>query len=379
MQEFYAAETIPVLSCILMPTRESALSCPRHDLRLGFCPACGFIANIAFDASHNAYSPAYEESLGSSPTFDRFARELARRLVERHHLRGRTVLEIGCGKGEFLALLCDLAPCHGIGVDPALRSGRTPTHAESHITFIQDVYDDRWAHLEADFVVCRHTLDHIAPTFEFLSTLRRHIGERSESAVFFELPDVTRQLGEGAFWELCYEHCSYFSAGSLARLFRLAGFQVTDLELAFGQQYILMTARPGPGLTGRPLVIEDDLDKLKALVAAFPRVCSAMLRKWSDYFRGRFDAGDRVVVWGAGSKGVSLLTTLRLEREIEFVVDINPYKQGRFMPGSGQEIVGPGFLSRYMPDCVVVMNPLYLQEIGRQLRDMGLAPEVVAV
>jgi hypothetical protein len=85
------------------------------------------------------------------------------------------------------------------------------------------------------------------------------------------------------------------------------------------------------------------------------------------------------VIWGSGSKGVSFLTTMGIGDEIGCVVDINPYRQGKFMPGSGHEIVPPDELKRYRPELVIVMNPAYVREIGADLEKMGVKAEVVAV
>ena len=84
-------------------------------------------------------------------------------------------------------------------------------------------------------------------------------------------------------------------------------------------------------------------------------------------------------IWGSGSKAVSYLTTLGLRDEIDAVVDINPHKWGRFLAGTGHEIVGPDALEAIRPDVVVVMNPIYVEEIGASLRGLGLAPEIVAL
>jgi hypothetical protein len=73
------------------------------------------------------------------------------------------------------------------------------------------------------------------------------------------------------------------------------------------------------------------------------------------------------------------LTTLGLGDEIDYVVDINPLKHGTYLAGTGQQVVAPEFLKTYEPDLVIVMNPVYCDEIGQQLRDMGLAVELLAV
>jgi hypothetical protein len=86
--------------------------------------------------------------------------------------------------------------------------------------------------------------------------------------------------------------------------------------------------------------------------------------------------GRRVVLWGGGSKAVAFLTTLGVQDEIEYAVDINPYKHGTFLAGGGQKIVAPCFLQEYKPDTIVIMNPIYRDEIQLTLAAMGLYPEI---
>ena len=82
--------------------------------------------------------------------------------------------------------------------------------------------------------------------------------------------------------------------------------------------------------------------------------------------------GKKAVIWGGGSKGVAFLTSLQIHEEIPYAVDINPFKHGTFMAGNGQEIVGPEFLREYRPDVVIVMNPIYCDEIKRDLEKLGV-------
>jgi len=379
LKRFYAVRGIPVHTCLLMPSREAALGYPRGDLALGFCGACGFAANTLFDASVHEYSETYEETQGFSPTFNAFAKSLAQRLVDDWDLRGKTALEIGCGKGEFLVTLCELGAAKGIGIDPAYVPARTDSAAAPRLEFIRDFYSEAYAHLSADFVCCRHTLEHIAPTQEFLELVRSTLNDRGDAVVFFEVPDVARVLREGAFWDIYYEHCSYFSLGSLARLFRNARFDVCELWLDYDDQYVMLVARPVDAPTPPALPIEDDQDDLARLVEAFPAACASVIDRWHAFFRDTAAAGKRAVVWGSGSKGAAFLATLGLTEEVRYVVDINPYKQGKFMPGTGQEIVAPEFLREYQPDVAVIMNPVYKDEIAGTLAGLGVDAACVAV
>jgi SAM-dependent methyltransferase len=378
-EPFYEVHRVPAHSCVLVSSKEEALRFPVGDLRLTFCRSCGFIHNDKFDASLLDYSQDYEETQGFSPRFQAFARDLAARLIDRFDLHGKHILEIGCGKGEFLVLLCEMGPNRGTGIDPAYVPERLDSEAADRITFIRDYYTEAHRHLEGDLVCCRHTLEHIPDVAVFLRRIRDAIGGRA-TPVFLEVPDTRRVLRETAFWDIYHEHCSYFTLGSLARLFRACGFEVLDLATDFDDQYLLIDARPGdPDPQQPPHPAEEGVDQLAEEVESFRRDHRVSIDGWRDRLRTWRGEGRRTVVWGSGSKGVAFLTTLGITDEVERVVDVNPFRDGKFMIGTGHEIVSPESLRAAPPDVVVVMNPIYMAEISEQMRGMGLAAEFVAV
>jgi SAM-dependent methyltransferase len=378
MSVFYRVTNIPVHSCLLMKDRRSAVSFPRSNLSLAFCPACGFISNQLFDPSVHSYGRIYEESQGYSPCFNSFLNSLAGQLVDKFDIRNKRVLEIGCGKAEFLAAMCRIGNNEGIGIDPGSNPARLPASVKDRVTLICDFYSEAYSDIKADFVCCRHTLEHIGPTRDFLLTVRKSMSSNPGAIAFFEVPDVLRVLRERAFWDIYYEHCSYFSMGSLARLFRSCGFDIIDLELAFDNQYILLTARPS-AITEPKFDIERDLDDLRSNVAKFSFMVTEDLELWRRRMQAWSGAGRRVALWGAGSKSVAFLTTLRLDEQIEFICDINPFKQGTFAPGSGHAIVSPDALAAKAPDVVIAMNRIYRSEIASQLEQLGVKTELLEV
>jgi SAM-dependent methyltransferase len=374
---FFEERGIPTNSCLLLDTLDEARAFPTGDMDLGFCPGCGFLSNTAFRDAE--YSSRYEETQGFSRLFVEWGRSLAQRWVDKYDLRGRSVLEIGCGKGEFLTWMVEAGAGQGIGIDPGVHPERIDSDVADRLTWIADFYSERYAHLAADAVVCRHTLEHIAPVGEFMSMVRRAIGDRLDTVVLFELPDVKRVLEEVAFWDVYHEHCSYFSLGSLARLFRRSGFEVLHLELDYDDQYLLIEARPSSTTPapGEPFPVENDLELLSRAVEKYATEVGALRDSRRTRLADLRAAGGRAVIWGAGSKGVSFLTNLGLRDEIEYAVDINPYKTGKFMAGTGHEIVAPEFLVGYRPDLVIAMNPIYVDEIRGKLDELGLHPELI--
>jgi SAM-dependent methyltransferase len=379
---FYEADRVPVHSCVLVSSREEALSFPTGRIRLAFCASCGFVFNAAFDASLLDYSQDYEETQGFSARFRTFAEELAGRLIDRFDLRDKEILEIGCGKGEFLVLLCELGRNRGIGIDPAYVPERTDSKAAGRIRFIRDYYSESYVDLTADLVCCRHTLEHIPDVAGFIGLIRRSIADR-QTPVFFEVPDTRRVLREAAFWDIYHEHCSYFTLGSLARLFRSNGFDITDMSMAFDDQYLVLEALPTPDGAGRSqpkeLPQERGLPELIADIDVFRGRHEAVIAGWTERLDRWREQGRQVVVWGSGSKGVAFLTALGVGERVSSAVDVNPYRQGKFMVGTGHPIVSPESLAGSPPDVVIVMNPIYVEEIRGQLQGMGLRPDILSV
>lgn len=375
---FYEVRNVPAHSVLLLHSRAAARSYPRGDIRLGVCGACGFVSNVAFDPTLHEYSQQYEATQKYSPTFSRFNTAVAQRLIDRYDLHDKQIIEIGCGHGEFLIMLCELGPNRGIGFDPAYDPARIDHPAKARITFIQDFYSEKYAGYRGDFVCCKMTLEHIPNTAVFMQNVRRAIGNRPDTAVFFQVPNAAYVLRDVAFWDIYYEHCSYFNRGSLACLLERSGFEVLDLVTEYNDQYLMAEARPAAAD-----VVSEQTRRLIAAhrqdVEAFRAGIAERLAFWRRTLADLQRRGQRVVIWGGGSKGVAFLTTLGRHDAIDCVVDINPVKHGSFLAGTGHKIVGPERLRAVRPDVVIIMNPIYRDEIRRSLQALGLDPELRTV
>lgn len=378
LAEFYRVRDVPVQSNALLTSHEQAAGYPRGQLRLAFCRACGFITNTAFDAALADRPAGYEATQACSATFGAFARRLASQWIERFDLRRKHVLEIGCGQGEFLALLCTLGDNHGVGFDPRFDPTRHPAPGDARVWFVQDRYSDAYADLPADFVCCRQALAHIPDAGEFVRMVRHVIGGREGTAVGFEVPDTLHVLREGAFWDIDYQHCSYFTPGSLARLFRAAGFEVTGLRLEDEGQHLILEAKPAAGSARPRLELEDDLAAVTDAVEGFGSACARQILRWRRVVDENVADGNRVVLWGAGSKAAGFLTTTGLGPDrVPCVVDIDPQKQGTFLPTTGQPVVGPETLRDVRPDVVIALNPVVRGEIRGDLDRLGVRADVL--
>jgi len=373
---FFTISNAPIFSLVTVKSKEQALAVPRKNIELAFCNHCGFIFNRLFDTSIDYFSGGYEDQQGYSKTFMEYLRRISEGLIERYGLKGKTIVEIGCGKGDFLNLLVQINGGKGIGIDPAYEPGRQNNPS---LTFDRQFYSLAHGTVPAGLICCRHTLEHIHQTEQFLQLIRDSLGQRTDPVVFFEIPQIKRILEIRAFWDIYYEHCTYYSPGSLARVFRKTGYEILDLRLDYNDQYLLIEARPSLTRSEKTFDIEESVEQLETLVKEFKAKIQEELRVWRSTLLRLKERKSKTVVWGGGSKSVGFLVNFADLDLIEYVVDVNPHMEGNFIPGIGKMYVQPKFLKEYQPDAVIIMNSIYKGEITKSLHDMGLHPEVFAL
>ena len=374
---FYEVGPVPVHSCLMLDSAAESLDFPSGMVRLALCEACGFVTNVAFDPKWSAYAPNYEDQQSFSPTFNSFAGKMAQELVARHGLEGKRAVEVGCSKGDFMALLCEAGGMETVGIDPSAVEGRVAQPSRGSMRFLSEYYGPQHLGLPADLLCCRHTLEHIRDVHDTLVLMRRQAETTPGAVLCIEVPDATRLWKDCAFEDIYYEHCSYFTAGSLASAVRRAGFAVTDLRREYGDQYLVIEACLDPR-RDRRFEIEETPAETVADVAEFCRRIDGVLADWRNRITETVARGERVAIWGSGSKCVAFLRTLKLTGKVAAIVDINPFRWGKFAPGLGTPISSPQSLVALEPDLIVAMNPVYLPEIAADCRAMGVTARLVA-
>jgi len=374
---FFQRGNVPVHQNQACLSAEQARRFKRGDLLLAFCTVCGFVFNTAFDPDSLSYSAAYENTQTCSPYFNHYLEELAESLRTKYGLNDKVVIEVGCGKGYFLRLLCKGGRNRGVGFDPSYAG---PDSAEQGaVRFVRAFYDSQQTQYAPDFVCCRHVIEHVQSPLGLLRAVRQTIGSRLKSIVYFETPSLTWILDSLTFWDFFYEHCSYFTAESLAWAFHLARFQVLETRLAFDGQYLRIEARPAlAGSAAAPA-------QPRPAPYLWPKIQSflAGLQERIQACEGKIDAFSRAggcAIWGAAAKGTTLVNMLDPQnRRIRFLVDINPAKQGKYVPGTGHPIVPPEHLKERNGHVagIINMNPNYLEENRMILSQLSLKIPIV--
>jgi SAM-dependent methyltransferase len=367
----FRQDRVPVHSCELFTSPAAARACPTGTIELVVETGAGLISNRRFEPDTQTFSGRYEETQAFSGHFSAYARDLAERLIAVHDLGGKRIVEVGCGKGYFLIELCRMADATGIGIDPCVAPGRFAELSDVDVTFLAERLAPRHADLAPDLVICRHTLEHTADPVSFLHHVNRLVGRRRGVPFYLDVPDATRILREGAFWDIYYEHCHYFTPASLAAVLTAAGFAIADIHREYDDQFLCATAFSAPSAAPTAGPTDIHPEHTTDATQTFRSAAQAQIDAWSTWFAER--ASQKVAIWGAGSKAVAFLTTLNLRHQVSHAVDINPHKSGAFIPGTAQPIVAPSALADIRPEHVVIMNPVYAGEIAADVRSIGLS------
>jgi hypothetical protein len=357
-------QRLPVFQNVVYNTESEALNAPSASFSLFTCAACGFSFNSEFDEKLVVYDARYDNDVVSR-IFEEYCRSLARMLISKFNLYDGDVVDIGCGSGSFLRTLCEMSPgIRGVGIDPRCN----PT-SDQNLTLIRDGFDPNYfANRKIRLVLLRHVLDHIYKPVNFLSMLRAAIGQ---APLFVEVIDLDWIFDHRVFWDFCYEHCNYFTLGTLRSALTLASFEVMEQQRSFGGQYqwsICRTVAGAPNLTA-------DASEHIYRALAYSKTEASRLQETEHIARRK----GGLVLWGMSTKGV-VLSNLLSRKLLRGGVDMNPAKQGRYAPVSGLEIHPPQWLrSLGAGSTVVVMNPNYRNEVAKILETVGVENELLCL
>jgi SAM-dependent methyltransferase len=366
--ELLQISDVPIHCNTLWPTREAARHAPKGNINLAFCTQCGHTFNRAFSPPAMKYGEEYENSLYFSPRFRQYSEQLVGRLTSEFRLYDKAIVEIGSGHGDFLRALCRDGRNRGIGFDPSYVA---PDSTPEYLTFRTDLYSTEYSDAEADFVCSRHVLEHVADPLDILGAIRTALRGMTRSYGYCEVPNADFLFDGGSVWDIIYAHASYFSRTSLVNLFERAGFEALRAEPCYGGQFLGIDFRTTNNHPRKMLPVVPPPGLLPS-VARLPRLYKDAVAYWAERMYGWAAEGRNAVIWGGGAKCVSFLQAIANVCPTPYVVDVNPRKHYQFVPGSGAEIVPPEFLKQRPPDVVVVMNPIYQDEIQLMLEDLEL-------
>lgn len=309
------------------------------------CAACGLVQ------LSGAPVPYYREVVRAaafSAAMGEFRRGQLGAFVARHGLGGKRGVEIGCGRGEYLALLqAQGVAAHGVEYAPAAVAACRDQGLAVERGFV-DKRRARLKHAPFDACFMFNFLEHLPRPVQTLAGIAHNLSSGAVGLV--EVPNFDMMLAKGLFSEFIADHLFYFTQESLTGVLSRSGFVVEACEPVWHGYILSATVR------------KRSPTDLSPLSAPRERLKEALHR-----YLDRFPPG-RVAVWGAGHQALALLSLLELAPRVAYVVDSAPFKQGKFTPATHRPIVSPARLREEPVAAVVVMAAAYSDEVARLLR-----------
>ncbi len=269
--------------------------------------------------------------------------------VDQFGLRGKKVIDIGCGDGHLVKILAD-AGAEAAGIEP---SNKARAIGERTGLKIIEGFSTASEEIEGspyDGFTSIHSLEHAPDPNDYLRGVFRAL--RPGAAGMVEVPSVEQAIERSRFYDFLADHLSYFSAETLRFALEKNGFDVVNVERNWSGEHLVALVKKRQAT---------DFDGLRQYVAQLPE-------DFQDFLKAQKKQGHRVALWGASHHAITMLAMLETNG-VEYVIDSADYKQGRFTPVSHLPIVSPDRLQSEPVDLVIVFAPRYNDEIVTQLKN----------
>jgi len=328
-----------------MPDAEALASDNGIDLDIRQCTGCGTVQLT------NDPVPYYREVIRASAFSNEmraFRKNQFRDFVARYSLEGKKVIEVGCGRGEFMKIMNECG-AEAYGLEYSEDSVRSCIENGLR-TFRGYVESADWkapgAPFDAFYVL--NFLEHMPDPNSVLGGICNSLRDGAVGLV--EVPNFDMILRTKLFSEFISDHLFYFTRNSLNCLLSLNGFEIIESREVWHDYVISSVVRK----RGKPDVADFD--------AGLARVRGQLDAFVASYGRGR------VAIWGAGHQALTMIAMAGLAGKIRYVVDSAPFKQGRYTPVTHIPIVSPQTLESDPVDAIVVMAASYSDEVAVLIR-----------
>ena len=337
-------DDLPVQQNRVYSTAQEAVDCPKGNVLLVQDEETGIVYNLAFRPELVIYDQNYQNEQGCSRIFQQHLYEAAR-IVQRHFGK-KSILEVGCGKGTFLKILRSMG-FKAVGVDPAYEG------EEAYV--VKEPFSPSLG-ITGEAIILRHVLEHVPNPLRFLESIAA--ANDGKGLIYIEVPCLDWICDHKAWFDIFYEHVNYFRLSDFSRMFG----RIIESGWCFGGQYLYLYVVADLSTLGL-----NSAGRAEAEGFSFPDDFFSSIDLAIDEIQ--HSKGKKHIIWGAASKGVIFVLHLLRRGGVvpEFAIDINPAKQGRFMPATGLPVLAPeeGLPRLSAGDSIFVMNSNYLEEIRR--------------
>ena len=315
------------------------------NLEIFQCAHCGLV-------QHNlAPVPYYREvirAVAFSREMGEFRVEQLNDWINQNNLQKKKIIEVGCGRGEYIDLLISAGATEVSGIE---YSKKNVAVAKEKGLKIYQGYLDSDFELPSDFKFDAFTifsfLEHWPNPNQGLKLI--HSVLSADAVGLVEVPNFELILNKGLYSEFTTDHIFYFDRNSFSLLLENNGFEVISIETIW-YDYIL-SAR----VRKRPFLDVTNFLNIQAKI-------KSQLGVFINHHSRR-----AVAIWGAGHQALAVIAMANVSDQIKYIIDSAPFKQGKFTPATHLPIVSPEHLISNPPEAVIVMAAGYSNEVVRMI------------
>ena len=350
-----------------------------YPLNVRICDSCLLVQLPAYLPAHAIFTDDYAYFSSYSDSWVQHAKRFVETTVERRGLgKDSFVVEVASNDGYLLQHTVALG-IRSLGIEPAANTAARAVELgiPTEVTFLgaKTGATIAAAHGRADLVVANNVFAHVPDIVDFAFGLRELVAD--DGIVSIEIPHLLRLIQGNEFDTIYHEHFSYLSLLTTQRVLAAAGLTVVDVEELPTHGGSLRTWSVRSEAAGEPspsvaAVLADEAAHGLHTVeghAGFARQVAAVRNDLIEFLVGCSQRGERVVAYGAPGKGNTLLNHCGVRADlVTFAVDRNPFKHGRFTPGTHIPVRPVEALAEARPDFVLILPWNLRREITDQLR-----------
>ena len=352
-----------------------------YPLRVLVCESCWLVQTEDFAGFDDMFSAEYAYFSSFSSTMLAHVKQYSQAMTMRFGLDAKScVVEVASNDGYLLKNFKAAGiPCYG--VEPTASTAKAAR--EIGIESIEEFFGKQLASRlvtegrQADLTVANNVLAHVPDINDFVSGFALLL--KDQGVATFEFPHLLNLVDKAQFDTIYHEHFSYLSLTAVSTIFKANGLSVFDAEeiATHGGSLRVFAQKTSTGkhaLSPRVAAMLAREEALGMKTAAYYGKTQAdavkIKRDLLKFLLKAQEEGKTVAAYGAAAKGNTLLNYAGVRDDlVQFVIDLNPAKQNKFMPGSRIPIVGADALETYKPDYMLILPWNLEAEIKAQLAD----------
>ncbi|MCJ7508096.1 MAG: class I SAM-dependent methyltransferase [candidate division Zixibacteria bacterium] len=351
---------------------------PYYPLDVYVCDKCFLVQLEEFESPQNIFSDyAYFSSY--SDTWLKHTKKYVDKMIDKFGFNGQSfIVEIASNDGCLLQYFIEKG-ISVLGIEPAANVAEVSKQKgiPTEVVFFGAETAARLARegKYADLLLGNNVLAHVPDLNDFVAGLK--ILLQPDGIITMEFPHLMRLMDETQFDTIYHEHFSYFSFLTVEKVFsahRLTIFDVEELPTHGGSLRIYASHREDNTKTISDHVFELRNREINAGYADINHYLNfdvrvrAVKREILNFLIQAKEKGKTIVGYGAPAKGNTLLNYCGIRTDfIDYTVDRNPYKQGRYLPGNHIPIEAPDKIKETKPDYVFILPWNLKDEIMEQM------------